>query len=99
MGTQLAVEDNVTVRFTIPNKYKVILLNDDQTPMEFVVELLCVIFNKSISEAEHITLEVHNTGRGIAGIYTYEVAEQKVHEAIAASRAHGFPLSFEMEEE
>jgi len=99
MSTQLAVEEDVTIGFKSPGKYKVILLNDDQTPMEFVIELLGAVFNKSIAEAEKITLEVHNTGRGVAGIYSYEIAEQKVHEATIASRANGFPLAFDLEEE
>ena len=99
MSTQLSTEIDTTIYFAKPGKYKVVMLNDDQTPMEFVIELLCVVFNKTPAEAESITLQVHNEGRGIAGIYMYEVAEQKVHEAQTASRAHGFPLAFNLEEE
>lgn len=99
MSTQLSVTEDTTIGFTTPRKYKVILLNDDSTPMEFVIALLVQVFNKSSSVAEQITLEVHNNGRGIAGIYFYEIAEQKVHEATVASRANGFPLKFKIEKE
>jgi len=99
MSTQLSVTEDTTINFTTPSKYKVILLNDDQTPMRFVIELLIAIFNKSAADAEQVTIEVHNTGRGIAGIYFYEIAEQKVHEATLVSRTNGFPLSFKIEEE
>jgi len=99
MSTQLAIEENVTINVQKPSKYKVILLNDDQTPMEFVIELLIAVFKKTSADAERITLQVHENGRGIAGIYNFEVAEQKIHEATTASRAHGFPLAFDLEEE
>ena len=99
MSTHLAVKDDVTVNFSLPKKYKVILLNDDHTPMAFVIELLVGIFHKSAAEAENITMEVHSNGKGIAGIYYYEVAEQKVFEAVNVSRNAGYPLSLDLEEE
>ena len=99
MSTQLAVEEDVTIVFKKPGKYKVILLNDDHTPMEFVIELLIGIFGKTPGEAESITLQVHENGNGIAGVYFYEIAEQIVYEAINISRNNGFPLSFNIEEE
>jgi ATP-dependent Clp protease adaptor protein ClpS len=99
MNTEVTTVERNTFSFDTPKKYKVVLLNDDSTPMAFVIELLVHIFNKNKSEAENITLQVHNSGRGIAGIYYYEIAEQKVHEATSVSRANSFPLSFKIEEE
>ena len=99
MSTELSVTEDLTYGITTPKKYKVILLNDNSTPMNFVIELLVHVFNKSKTLAEHITLQVHNTGRGIAGVYSFEIAEQKVYEATAISRSNGFPLSFKIEEE
>ena len=82
-----------------PSKYKIVMLNDDQTPMEWVVEILKIIFKHSQETAEKITLTIHNEGSGIVGVYTYEIAEQKTAEAITASREHGFPLVIKMEKE
>lgn len=97
--TETTTVDKTDIDLTLPSRYKVLLLNDDTTPMEFVVSLLCEVFGHTDAQAENITMEVHHTGKGIAGIYYYEIAEQKVHEATTVSRAHGFPLSFEIEEE
>lgn len=99
MSTELASKIDTTFVFKRPKKYKVILMNDDLTPMEFVIEILIGIFNKTPLEAEEITYAVHNNGSGIAGIFSYEVAEQKAHEATAISRNAGFPLSLKLEEE
>ena len=75
-----------------PKDFKVILHNDDYTPMEFVVWILETLFHKPTPEAERIMLEVHQIGRGIAGIYTSEIAEQKVYEAKELAQTHEFPL-------
>ena len=99
MSTHLASKNEISFDFKRPKKYKVILLNDDLTPMEFVVEILLGIFNKTEAEAQQITIAVHNSGSGIAGVYNYEVAEQKAHEATTISRSSGFPLSLKIEEE
>lgn len=82
-----------------PGKYKVILLNDDATPMEWVIDVLCIIFKHSKETAEKITLTVHNEGSGVAGVYTYEIAEQKAIEAVNASRERGFPLQLRLDAE
>jgi ATP-dependent Clp protease adaptor protein ClpS len=82
-----------------PIKYKVVLLNDDQTPVEWVVKVLTEIFKHTNETAEQITLAIHNEGSGVAGIYTFEIAEQKSIEATTASRNHGFPLQIKLEEE
>jgi ATP-dependent Clp protease adaptor protein ClpS len=82
-----------------PGKYKVVLLNDDKTPMEWVIDILVTIFKHSETTAKEITLTVHNEGSGIAGTYTYEIAEQKSVEATTASRERGFPLQLRIDKE
>lgn len=76
-----------------PKFYKVILHNDDSTTMDFVIEVLTRLFHRPFDEAMDIMLAIHETGEGIAGSpYTKEIAEQKVEETIAFSRANSFPL-------
>lgn len=82
-----------------PLRYKVVLLNDNQTPVEWVIKVLTDIFKHTNETAEKITLTIHTEGSGIAGIYTYEIAEQKTIEATTESRNHGFPLQIKLEEE
>jgi len=82
-----------------PTKYKVILLNDDQTPMEWVISLLIEIFKHNTETAQQLTLAIHNEGSGVAGIYSYEVAETKLQEATKLSRDQGFPLRIAIEKE
>ena len=87
------------VSFAEPPMFKVILLNDDYTPMEFVVQILQDIFHKDRSEAERIMLSVHRKGSGLCGIYTYEIAETKVDRVQARAGKAGYPLRCIMEEE
>lgn len=82
-----------------PNLYKVLLLNDDYTPMEFVVHVLEKYFSKGREEATRIMLHVHHKGVGICGVYTYEVAETKVTQVMDFSRQHGHPLQCTMEKD
>lgn len=82
-----------------PPLYKVILLNDDFTPMEFVILILKKFFMKSDAEAHRVMLQVHNEGAGLAGIYTFEVAETKVYSVNEFSRRHKHPLKCSMEKE
>jgi len=82
-----------------PSLYKVLLLNDDYTPMEFVVHVLERFFNKGRDEATRIMLHVHQKGVGICGVYTYEVAETKVAQVMDFSRQHQHPLQCTMEKE
>ena len=82
-----------------PSLYKVLLLNDDYTPMEFVVLVLQRYFNKGQEDATRIMLHVHHKGVGICGVYTYEVAETKVSQVMDFSRQHGHPLQCTMEKE
>tara|TARA_R110000868_G_scaffold26347_8_gene101595 strand:+ start:11347 stop:11676 length:330 start_codon:yes stop_codon:yes gene_type:complete len=82
-----------------PSLYRVLLLNDDYTPMEFVVEVLVRIFRKSPDEAATIMLHVHQNGVGMCGVYTYEVAETKVAQVMDAARRAQHPLQCTMEKE
>jgi len=82
-----------------PSLYKVVLLNDDYTPMEFVVHVLETFFNKDFSEATQIMLHVHQKGVGVCGVYTHEVAETKVTQVIDYARRHQHPLQCTMEKE
>ena len=81
-----------------PNKYLVIFLNDNVTPMDYVVQVLVTYFSKTPEEANEITLEVHEKGRCVVGAYSYEVAEQKCVETITDARRHNYPLDVVMEE-
>lgn len=82
-----------------PSMYKVLLLNDDYTPMEFVVHVLESIFQKNRQEATDIMLHVHRRGVGVCGIYTFEVAETKVAQVMDFARANEQPLQCTMEKE
>jgi ATP-dependent Clp protease adaptor protein ClpS len=82
-----------------PSLYKVLLLNDDYTPMEFVVHVLERFFNKGREDATQIMLHVHQKGVGICGVYTYEVAETKVTQVLDFAREHQHPLQCTMEKE
>ena len=69
-----------------------VILNDDYTPMDFVIKLLIEVFNKTIEQAQEVTLEIHNNGKAIAGSYNQEIGEQKVSEVTLISRHNGHPL-------
>jgi ATP-dependent Clp protease adaptor protein ClpS len=97
--TAVKSRDLVTTRIKEPSKYKVILVNDDYTPVEFVIALLIGIFKHSEESATVITLKIHNEGAGVAGIYTFEVAEQRAMDATHIARNHGHPLVIRVEEE
>lgn len=83
----------------IPCRYKVVLINDNTTPVDFVIALLMHVFKHTEERAREITLEVHNTGAGIAGIFPYEIAEQKGSESLMLARQNGWPLAIRVEEE
>tara|TARA_Y100001001_G_C7990947_1_gene302888 strand:- start:1245 stop:1598 length:354 start_codon:yes stop_codon:yes gene_type:complete len=82
-----------------PNMYKVLLLNDDYTPMDFVIYVLEKFFKKNKQEATDIMLHVHRKGVGLCGVYTYEVAETKVNQVMDFARANEQPLQCTMEKE
>ena len=85
-------------RLKKPKMYKVLLLNDDYTTMEFVVFVLQTIFHRSETDAMQIMLHVHQNGVGVAGVYTREVAESRVAQVEGLARSHEFPLRCNMEE-
>ncbi|MDD3444574.1 MAG: ATP-dependent Clp protease adapter ClpS [Zavarzinia sp.] len=82
-----------------PSMYRVLLLNDDYTPMEFVVHVLERFFHKNQEEATQIMLHVHQKGVGVCGVFTYEVAETKVTQVVDFARRHQHPLQCTMEKE
>ncbi len=82
-----------------PPLYKVMLLNDDYTTMEFVVEVLVYVFQKSAEQATQIMLNVHRSGVGVCGIYPLEIAETKVDTVLRLAQENGFPLKCIMERE
>lgn len=98
-SVDIEVEEQVKLKIKEPSMYRVIFLNDDFTPIEFVIELLVQIFKHSMETAKEITLKVHEEGSGVVGTYAYEIAEQKQKEAITASRNFGFPLRVVIEED
>ncbi len=99
MATQSDFELESDLELDFPKKYKVYLLNDDYTTMDFVVDILMKIFHKNYDEAERIMLDIHKNGQGLCGVYTYEIAETKVVQVHKKARESGFPLKAVMEEE
>ena len=96
-GIEFELADEVKVKY--PKKYKVYILNDDYTSMDFVVDILISVFHKSYEQAENIMLEVHKKDRGLCGVYTHEIAETKVMQVVKKAKDSGFPLKATMEEE
>ncbi|SHI32374.1 ATP-dependent Clp protease adaptor protein ClpS [Clostridium cavendishii DSM 21758] len=94
----VTIEKN-QVKTKKPKNYKVVMFNDDYTTMEFVVDVLMNIFNKKIEEATKIMMDVHKKGRGIAGVYPYDIAVTKVSKAIGLAKEEGFPFKLVIEEE
>lgn len=86
-------------KLQLPKKYKVIVLNDDVTPMEFVIALLMGVFRHKQEPATEITMKIHKEGSAVAGIYSYEIAEQKTIESTNLARSNGFPLQIKLETE
>jgi ATP-dependent Clp protease adaptor protein ClpS len=98
-GTGTGIVTKTRPKVKKPSLYKVLLLNDDYTPMEFVVHILEKFFAKSREDAVEVMLHVHRHGVGICGVFTYEVAETKVAQVIEFSRRHQHPLQCTMEKE
>jgi ATP-dependent Clp protease adaptor protein ClpS len=99
MSTDIQNKERVVVTLQPPKLWKVIFLNDDKTPMELVIDLLITIFKHTEMSATEVTMEIHNTGSGIAGVYTHEIAEQRVIQATNLARLNGAPLRIQAEEE
>ena len=99
MATNLEHELLNEISLKHPKKYKVYILNDDYTSMEFVIDILMNVFHKSYDQAEVIMLEVHKKERGLCGVYSHEIAETKVMQVSKKAKDNGFPLKATMEEE
>jgi len=96
-GTGLGVATRTRTRTKSPSPYKVLMLNDDYTPMEFVVHVLQSFFKMSIEDATRVMLQVHQRGVGVCGIFPYEVAETKVAQVMDFARANEHPLQCTLE--
>ena len=96
-GAERGVATKTRAKTKKPSMYRVLLMNDDYTPMEFVVSVLIGIFKKSPEEATRIMLNVHQTGIGTCGVYTFEVAETKVAQVMDAAKRNQHPLQCTLE--
>lgn len=99
METNSKIIEKSNIKAKEPRKYKVIMYNDDFTTMEFVVAILNIIFNKDFEEANKIMMEVHKTGKGIAGVYPYDIAVSKANKAMLMAKEEGFPFKLTVEED
>ena len=99
MANEHEIELEEELELEEPKKYKVFLLNDDYSTMDFVIDVLLKIFRKSLDESEIIMLNIHNNGKEVCGVYTYEIASTKVAQVKTIAREKGFPLKAVMEEE
>jgi ATP-dependent Clp protease adaptor protein ClpS len=97
MLADIVEKKKTTSKLKEPSKYRVIVCNDDYTPMDFVVTMLMKIFNHDKNNAIRIMLAIHHEGSGVAGEYNFEIAEQKVTEGTHFARANNFPLVLKME--
>jgi ATP-dependent Clp protease adaptor protein ClpS len=97
--TDVKLDEKIKIRVEEPKRWKVVFINDNSTPMEFVASILVEIFKHSEETAREVTLQIHNNGSGIAGAYSYEIAEIKAVESTHLARSNGFPLQIRMEEE
>ncbi len=93
------IETEIRQKTKKPSLYKVLLLNDDYTTMEFVIQILESVFHKSSVEATQIMFHVHKNGSGLAGVFTREIAETKIHVVQELARKNKFPLKCVMERE
>lgn len=99
MANELEIELDSDLEVTEPKKYKVLLLNDDYSTMDFVIDVLTRVFRKSVDQATQIMLNIHNNGKEVCGVYTHEIAATKVAQVKTLAREKGFPLKAIMEEE
>ncbi|AEV69557.1 ATP-dependent Clp protease adapter ClpS [Acetivibrio clariflavus] len=99
MAEKVIYKDDISIELKKPKMYKVILLNDDYTTMDFVVEVLMIVFHKSATDATQIMLDVHQKGKGVVGTYTYDIASTKIAQVEQMASERGFPLAAVMEPE
>ncbi len=96
-GFQVLTEKRTQVKK--PNLYRVLLINDDYTPMDFVIWILQTVFHKATAEATRLMWDVHTKGQGLCGIFTYDIAQTKVYEVKSLAKKHEHPLECVMEVE
>ena len=94
--TELVTRDDEELKE--PKEYVVVLLNDDYTTREFVVEILMLVFHKNLEDATRIMLNVHHKGRGVVGIYTWDIAQTKANQVHALAKKYDYPLKCIVEE-
>lgn len=99
MSEKTIFKEEIKEKIKKPKLYQVLMHNDDYTTMEFVVEILVTIFNKKPAEATQIMLDVHKSGVGIAGVYSYDIATTKIVQAESLAEEKGFPLRLSLREE
>jgi len=97
--TDIQLDEKIRVTVSEPKRWKVIFINDDTTPMEFVIAVLTDIFRHTKESAAEIMLQVHETGSGVAGLYSFEIAEAKAVETTNLARTNNYPLQIKLEEE
>jgi len=97
--TEIVLDEKISLDLKEPKKCKVVVLNDDTTPMDFVIDVLQNIYKHNYEAASNLTMTIHEEGSGIAGIYSYEIAEMKAGETVNLARNHGFQLQVKLEEE
>lgn len=93
------IDEKIKMKITEPDRYSVVFLNDDLTPMDFVIDVLVNVFKHTHDTAKNLTMQIHEDGSAVVGVYTFEIAEQKGVEATTLSRASGFPLQIKVEKE
>lgn len=93
------IDEKIKIKITEPDRYSVVFLNDDLTPMDFVIDVLVNVFKHTHDTAKNLTMQIHEDGSAVVGVYTFEIAEQKGVEATTLSRASGFPLQIKVEKE
>lgn len=98
MSVQGETREKTKINIREPKHYKVIMHNDDFTPMEFVVEILIAVFRKELQEAERLMMMVHENGRAVVGSYSYDIAVTKVRKASDWAKEEGYPFRMTVEE-
>lgn len=97
MATQLDNQSELLTRE--PKQFAVFMLNDDYTTWEFCIRIICTVFHRSVPEADAITRDIHTKGKGLCGVYSYEIAETKAAHVQEQARKEGFPMRCSVEEQ
>ena len=98
MGNSVATSNKEKIKIKKPKSYKVVMHNDDFTTMEFVIKILMTVFKKDINTSNKIMMDVHKSGRGIVGVYPYDIAATKVAISLGMAKKEGFPFNITIEE-